>query len=141
MPTARGLFPMFSNDDPLANAPVVYPVKDPAWLGSTKPTASSRFLMRRDTALVTLESIRHCFRRPAIQIVVVLLLFLIAKPASADDAEFFREYIQPILQDNCYDCHSHESGEASERWKAHRYWILDARFEGFRYVRQRTTDF
>ncbi len=33
--------------------------------------------------------------------------------ARADDAAFFQEYIEPILQNNCYDCHSHDSGEAS----------------------------
>ena len=45
------------------------------------------------------------------------LLFLVvvslSSSAFADDAAFFREYIEPLLQSNCYDCHSHDSGEAS----------------------------
>ena len=45
------------------------------------------------------------------------LLFLVvvslSSSAFADDAAFFREYIEPLLQNNCYDCHSHDSGEAS----------------------------
>jgi hypothetical protein len=36
--------------------------------------------------------------------------------AVADDAEelaFFTEYVEPLLVANCYDCHSHDAGEAS----------------------------
>jgi hypothetical protein len=29
----------------------------------------------------------------------------------ADDADFFREKIQPLLEERCYDCHSHASGK------------------------------
>ena len=30
--------------------------------------------------------------------------------AADDDTAFFTEYIEPLLQNNCYDCHSHEVG-------------------------------
>ncbi|TWT77175.1 PSD1 and planctomycete cytochrome C domain-containing protein [Neorhodopirellula pilleata] len=43
----------------------------------------------------------------------MLLTVLWNLPAHADDSAFFHEYIEPILQNNCYDCHSHDSGEAS----------------------------
>ena len=33
--------------------------------------------------------------------------------ARCDETDFFREYIEPLLKTNCYDCHSHEAGEAS----------------------------
>jgi hypothetical protein len=41
------------------------------------------------------------------------ILLSLSTTACADDAAFFREYIEPLLQNNCYDCHSHDSGEAS----------------------------
>src|SRR6056297_4300232 len=45
---------------------------------------------------------------------ILIFLTLVSFPtARADDAAFFQEYIEPILQDHCYDCHSHDSGEAS----------------------------
>jgi hypothetical protein len=31
----------------------------------------------------------------------------------ADDAAFFNEYIEPLLATHCYECHSHDAGEAS----------------------------
>ncbi len=41
------------------------------------------------------------------------MLVSLSTTAAADDAAFFREYIEPLLQKNCYECHSHDSGEAS----------------------------
>lgn len=44
------------------------------------------------------------------------LLFILIYAGSAyaaDDVEFFREYIEPLLKQHCYECHSHSSGEAS----------------------------
>jgi hypothetical protein len=43
----------------------------------------------------------------------LLLTVLWNATAGADDVAFFKETIEPILQNNCYDCHSHDSGEAS----------------------------
>jgi hypothetical protein len=44
---------------------------------------------------------------------IFLMLLSLSTTACADDAAFFREYIEPLLQKNCYDCHSHDSGDAS----------------------------
>lgn len=37
----------------------------------------------------------------------------LAMTTFADEAVFFREFIEPLLQKKCYECHSHDSGEAS----------------------------
>jgi hypothetical protein len=46
-------------------------------------------------------------------IALILLTFCTLGTARADDAAFFREYIEPLLQNSCCDCQSHDSGEAS----------------------------
>ncbi|TWU08106.1 PSD1 and planctomycete cytochrome C domain-containing protein [Stieleria varia] len=43
----------------------------------------------------------------------VAILLSLSTTACTDDAAFFRDYVEPLLQKNCYDCHSHVSGEAS----------------------------
>jgi hypothetical protein len=41
------------------------------------------------------------------------VLLTVAVPVSAEDAGFFTEYIEPLLKQHCYECHSHEASEAS----------------------------
>jgi Protein of unknown function (DUF1553)/Protein of unknown function (DUF1549)/Planctomycete cytochrome C len=36
--------------------------------------------------------------------------FLFLDSSQADDGEFFRKSVEPILKKNCYECHSHTSG-------------------------------
>ncbi|XZE51605.1 PSD1 and planctomycete cytochrome C domain-containing protein [Planctomycetaceae bacterium SH139] len=33
--------------------------------------------------------------------------------AREDAASYFQEYVEPLLQEHCFDCHSHDAGEAS----------------------------
>ncbi|MCR9293073.1 MAG: PSD1 and planctomycete cytochrome C domain-containing protein, partial [bacterium] len=51
------------------------------------------------------------------QPIQLLTLFIViawqVSSARCDETDFFREYIEPLLKTNCYDCHSHEAGEAS----------------------------
>lgn len=43
----------------------------------------------------------------------LLLLFLQSTAVFGDESAFFREYVEPLLKTHCYDCHSHDAGEAS----------------------------
>ncbi|MEZ6089256.1 MAG: PSD1 and planctomycete cytochrome C domain-containing protein [Pirellulaceae bacterium] len=52
-------------------------------------------------------------QRNASWIPAILLLVANVNLASADDAAFFRDYVEPLLRTRCYECHSHDSGEAS----------------------------
>src|SRR6056297_37131 len=44
---------------------------------------------------------------------ILLLIFYWTASLCGDETAFFHESIAPLLQDHCYDCHSHDSGEAS----------------------------
>lgn len=51
------------------------------------------------------------------QVLCTLLLSSVILPASAghaqSDAEYFENQVLPLLKDKCFDCHSHEAGEAN----------------------------
>ncbi|MDA1054913.1 MAG: PSD1 and planctomycete cytochrome C domain-containing protein [Planctomycetota bacterium] len=42
-----------------------------------------------------------------------LIVFVSSQTFADDGAVFFGEYIEPLLKQHCYECHSHEAGEAS----------------------------
>ncbi len=45
---------------------------------------------------------------------LILSLMSLFTPASfANEPAFFRDYIEPLLQKHCFECHSHTAGEAS----------------------------
>src|SRR4030095_15479415 len=54
-------------------------------------------------------------RQPGLVLAALLVStvagFSEVKEQTAEDTEFFTGKIQPILRDNCYECHSHESGK------------------------------
>jgi len=51
--------------------------------------------------------------RAIIGIFALTMLHSTAATMYGNDEEFFAEYIEPMLETHCYDCHSHDSGEAS----------------------------
>src|SRR2546423_5616944 len=51
--------------------------------------------------MVALKSIRVLLAASAI----------VSAKAQADDVAFFTEKIQPILEERCFECHSHKSGK------------------------------
>src|ERR1051325_7609333 len=44
-------------------------------------------------------------------IFVFALGAIVSSRAETDDITFFREKIQPILEERCFECHSHKSGK------------------------------
>ncbi len=47
------------------------------------------------------------------QFLLALLTVYSLSATNAEEPAFFREYIEPLLQTHCYECHSHETGEAN----------------------------
>jgi len=57
----------------------------------------------------SLKLIRDC----RIHWACILLVLLFGDTVQADKDQYFRDYVEPILKTHCFDCHSHESGDAS----------------------------
>src|ERR1041385_1146162 len=47
----------------------------------------------------------------AMRFIFVLASAIVSAFAQADDIAFFKEKIQPILEERCFECHSHKSGK------------------------------
>jgi hypothetical protein len=73
-----------------------------------------RSLVRR---CFEMRTTTHKSQRIGTRVALILLILgafaACAQTASADDQAFFHEYIEPLLKSNCYDCHSHDAGDAS----------------------------
>jgi len=50
-----------------------------------------------------------------VRLTIIAIVVLCHSVAVADEKQiaYFNEYIQPLLEKHCFDCHSHETGEAS----------------------------
>src|ERR1041384_5446743 len=44
-------------------------------------------------------------------ILILAFVAIVSANAQSDDIAFFREKIQPILEERCFECHSHKSGK------------------------------
>src|ERR1041384_4761323 len=44
-------------------------------------------------------------------ILILAFVAIVSANAQSDDISFFREKIQPILEQRCFECHSHKSGK------------------------------
>ena len=91
-------FKQYSGRRPLADLWLTL-ARRRAWTSIVSPTAPEFWKM-------------SCRRFCRALVVLLLACAYIKTPAAADDAAFFREYIEPLLENNCYDCHSHDAGEA-----------------------------
>lgn len=60
-----------------------------------------------------MQSLTNAFGNILTSLVVAAVCFAPSRSFAAGDATYFDEYIEPLLKQHCYDCHSHDAGEAS----------------------------
>ncbi len=57
-----------------------------------------------------------CFMRSSMLMALIVVSWaaiVLSRPVRGSDEAFFVEYIEPLLKQHCYECHSHATGDAS----------------------------